>query len=98
MTLFKIQMQLRSIIPQYLIPTTLPILLTGFWIPTVLQPRSEHFPDLMASSLVCIMFGFSGSVSATVTEIQVKLGSPFHTLTFSSQNELHKDSHTNMSQ
>ena len=30
------------------------------WIPTVLRPRSEHFPDIMASSLVCIMFGFSG--------------------------------------
>ena len=46
-----------------------------YQIPTVLQPSSETFPDLMISSLVYIMFGFSGplvlhetlSISITIT-------------------------------
>ena len=45
------------------------------WIPTVLRPSSETFPDVMVSSLVYIMSGFSGplvlhetlSISITIT-------------------------------
>ena len=62
MTVFKNSNGIKVNHSTVLIPTFLPILLTGTWIPTVFRPRSEHFPDLMASTLVCIMFGFSGSL------------------------------------
>ena len=39
--------------------------LTGSLNPTVLRPSSDPLPDLMVSSLVYIMFGFSGSVPVT---------------------------------
>ena len=42
--------------------TTFPISPTGSWNLAVLRPRSDPLLDLMASSLVCIMFWFSGSV------------------------------------
>ena len=86
-------MELRKIILQYLITTTLPMLQTGSQIPTVFRPRSEHLPDLMASSLFYIMFGFSGSVWVTGAENQVKLGFPISHINLWFQNEL-KISHT----
>ena len=42
--------------------TTFPMSPTGSWILTVLRPRSDPLVDLMASSVVCIMFWFSGAV------------------------------------
>ena len=61
-SLLKSQMDFKVNFSTVLIPTIFPVLLIGTWIPTVFQPRSENFADLMASTLVCIMFGFSGSV------------------------------------